>query len=70
MGKFKTQCFICERERSKTGDKYLSFIEYEGRQKHVLKRFRKTQGFREELCDMVAYEFRYLDKCMGRNLNQ
>ena len=70
MGKFKTQCFIYEQERSETGDKNFSFIENEVRQKHVLQRYRKIQGFREELCDMVACEFRYFDKCMRRYLNQ
>ena len=69
----------CERERSTTGDRNLRFIEMQGRHKRVWGKAKalndeatlhKIQGFGEEVCDMVACDLRYHDKCMDRYLNQ
>ena len=76
---FRTECFICERARSKEGDRNLSVIEMQGRQKCVWEKAKalndeamlhKIQGFGEDVCDMVACAFRYHNKCMNRYLNK
>ena len=77
---YKQQCFICERARSKKGERNLRLIEMQSRQKSIWDKAKalndeamlhKIQGFGQDKCiDMVAQDFRYHGKCMDWYLYQ
>jgi len=70
---FKTECFICERARSRKGDRKLLLVSSNDRQNAVWQAAKelkdsamlhKIQGFGTQCTDMVANDFRYHRECM------
>jgi len=74
---YKTECFICEKARSRKGDRHLLLVSNVNRQSSIWEcaqklndsqMLHKLQGFGNKCIDMVAGDFRYHRQCMSSYL--